>query len=242
MLLFKLLILSHLIADFPLQFAIVYRAKLRSSAGHIFHALICLGSSALFGYPLLGRGYYWLFIIALAVAHLLIDAMKVKYLDCIAGPASLWIFLLDQALHIAAIATVLLTSLPASAGLAESALGELDHAGLITMSIFFIAGTFGGTYLLAAIKVTFFGAPAVEVASDGFSKYYGVIERGIIFLLIILGGFLFLLVPLVLAARLPVANRCAKKFKPRRFLLSPLDIAGSLLIACVSALAAIIAR
>jgi hypothetical protein len=241
MLLFKLLVLAHFVADFPLQSAAVYRMKLRSARGQLPHAAVCLAVCAIAGFPLLDTASYWAFITALAGCHLAIDLMKVKYLDHRAGGDNLWTFLLDQTLHLTATAAVLLTNLPSQAGPGWQWLEKLDGAGVVDVAIFFFAGVFGGVYLLNCIKKTLLGMPEGELARDAYSKYYGVAERALLFALIVAGKYWLGLVPLVVAFRLPAANRCAKKFQPRSFLLSLPDIAGNVAIACAAGIAALLA-
>ncbi|MCX6340072.1 MAG: DUF3307 domain-containing protein [Candidatus Aureabacteria bacterium] len=242
MLLFKLLILAHLVADFPLQSAHIYRLKRRYLAGQIPHALICLGTMALAGYPLIGSWSFWRFISVVAGAHLMVDYVKVAFLDRLGPRNDLGTFLLDQAMHIAVIAAVFMTPLPGLPELQGGIIQRLDRAGVITTSIFFLVATFSGVYLLDSAKRTLLHAPEYALMPDGFSKYYGVVERGILFALMV-GGYAYLaLVPAVMLIRLPVANHCAKKFKPEKFLLSPADIAGSFLIACASAVCAVLTR
>jgi hypothetical protein len=236
--LFRLLILAHLIADFPLQSAQIYRLKRRYLAGQVPHAFIYLGTMALAGYPLIGYGSYWCFISAVATAHLMVDYLKVMFLDHSGARNDLWTFLLDQAMHIAVIAAVFMTPLPGLPELQGSIIQRLDRAGVITTCIFFLVATFGGVYLLDSAKRTLLDAPECVLVSDGFSKYYGVIERGILFALMA-GGYVYCaLVPLVLAVRVPLANYCAKTFQPRPFLLARTDGAGNLLLAAICAAAA----
>ncbi len=242
MLLFRLLILAHLIADFPLQSAQIYRLKKRYLAGQIPHALIYLGTMALAGFPLARYSSFWCFILALAAFHLIVDYLKVALLDRLGSRNDLWTFLLDQAMHVAAIATVFMTPLPWMPGLRGSILQRLDSAGAITESIFFLVATFGGVYLLDSAKRTLLRSPQGAVSLDGFSKYYGVVERGVLFALMAGGHLYFALVPAVLLVRLPVANRCAKRFQIRQFLLSPADATGSFLIACAAAACAVLTR
>ncbi len=240
MLLFKLLILAHLIADFPLQSAAVYRAKRRSLPGLSIHILICLLTYIAVCYPLAGVGAFWVFAAAISAAHLLIDEFKLKALDRVAGPENLWAFLLDQALHVGTVATVFLTDLPGAPALDGSALAGLDRSGCITVAIFLLAGTYGGTYLLNSAKKTFFGMPAGEAYHNGFPKYYGILERTVIFALVLTGGWWLVLLPLVVVVRLPLANHFEKKFDPRRFLVSKIDAIGSLVIASAAALCALL--
>lgn len=240
MLLFKLLVLAHLVADFPLQSARVYRLKTTNLAGQLPHACIALAAMTLVCYPLAGEWSFWAFATAVAGLHLLIDAMKVDLGDRGTWGGSLWAFLLDQAMHVAMLATVFLTPLPETPGLQSSALGRLDADGAITPAIFFLIATFGGVYLLSAARRTLFDAGGTARSPEGFEKYYGIAERGALFLIMTAGGWALSLVPLVLLVRVPSANRAVKRFSPEPFLMSSRNAAGNLLLSAACAFAGIL--
>lgn len=242
MLLFKMLILAHLVADFPLQTDLIYRLKRRYLAGQLPHAIICFVTMALAGYPLAGHWSFWCFISLMAGVHLAVDYFKLTFVDRMGPRNDLWTFLLDQAIHVSAIATVFLTPLPRMPEMGDNMLASLDHAGAITTAIFFLVAAFGGVYLIDSARRTFSAASCDAGAPDVFSKYYGVVERGVLFALMSAGHWCFALVPVVLFVRLPMANHCAKKFQERRFLLSPADIVGSFLIAAAAAVCAVLTR
>ncbi|MEI6632670.1 MAG: DUF3307 domain-containing protein [Chlamydiota bacterium] len=240
MLLFKLLVLAHLVADFPLQSARVYRLKTTNLAGQLPHACIVLAAMALACYPLAGEWSFWAFATAVAGLHLLIDALKVDLGDRGTWGGSLWAFLLDQAMHVATLATVFLTPLPAAPGLQASALERLDVDGAITLAILFLTATFGGVYLLSAVRRTLFEAGGGARSPGGFEKYYGIAERGALFLIMTAGGWALCLVPLVLLVRVPAANRAVKRFSPEPFLMSSRNAAGNLLLSAACAFAGIL--
>ncbi|MCX6355694.1 MAG: DUF3307 domain-containing protein [Candidatus Aureabacteria bacterium] len=237
MLLFKLLILAHFIADFPLQSARIYRLKKMYLAGQLPHALIYLIVMVVVGYPLVGDAAYWLFIALLACTHLGIDIFKIQVLDRGGRGGGVGMFLLDQGLHLSAISLVFLTSLPGSSVIRGSILADLDAQGVLSASIAFIIVTFAGVYLLDSIRITF-SRSATEGTVNGFAKFYGMAERGAIFLLILGGGIFLALIPLVLILRLPAANYCGKRFRPQAFLMSLSNLAGNVLLSSLCALVA----
>lgn len=242
MLLFKLLVLAHLVADFPLQSARIYRLKTTNLAGQLPHACIVLAATILVCYPLAGDWSFWAFATAVAGLHLLVDALKVDLGERGSWGGSLWAFLLDQAVHVATLATVFLTQLPESPALRASALARLDQGGWITFAILFLVATFGGVYLLSAARRTLFEAGAGAKPPGGFEKYYGIAERGALFLIIMTAsGWALLLIPLVLLARVPIANRAVKRFRPEPFIMSSRNAAGNLLLAAACAFARVLA-
>ncbi|MEJ2744115.1 MAG: DUF3307 domain-containing protein [bacterium] len=177
MLLFKMFILVHLVADFPLQTAGIYRLKRRYLAGQLPHAIICFVTMAIAGYPLVGYWFFWCFIFLVACVHLVVDYFKLTFLDSLRPRNDLWTFLLDQAMHVLAIATVFLTPLPRLPEMGGSMLARLDQTGAITISIFFLVATFGGVYLLDSARRTLAGGSDGRCVPDAFAKYYGVAER-----------------------------------------------------------------
>ncbi|MDD5557050.1 MAG: DUF3307 domain-containing protein [bacterium] len=242
MLLFKLLLLAHFVADFPLQTDAVHRMKLRSVRGQLLHAGICLAAAAAAGWPLLRMPSYWAFIAALAACHMAADILKVRVLDRLAGPGNLWTFLLDQGLHVGAAAAVFATGLAAPALLDGGALGRLDGAGWIDAAVLFSAAVFGGGYLLDAARRTLRSTPEEALPGGRLERWYGIAERAAVFALVAAGGFWWLFVPAVVLIRLPAANRRAKRFEPRGTLLSRADAAGNVVIAAAAALCALLAR
>lgn len=242
MLLFKLLVLAHLLSDFPLQSARVYRLKTTNLAGQLPHACIALAAMAFVCYPLAGDWSFWAFATAVAGLHLLIDAMKVDLGERVTWGGSLWAFLADQAMHVATLAAVFLTPLPEAPVLKGSALARLDGEGYLTLAILFLVATFAGVYLLSAARRTLFEAKGGGEPPGAFEKYYGIAERGALFLLMTAGGWWApVLVPLVLLARIPAANRAEKRFAPEPFLMSRRNAAGNLLLAAACALAGVLA-
>jgi len=237
MLLFKLLILAHFIADFPLQSARVYRLKKMYLAGQVPHALIYLVVMVIVSYPLVGNAAYWLFIGFLACTHLGIDLFKIQILDRRGRGGGVGMFLLDQGLHLSAISLVFLTSLPGSSVIRGSALADLDAHGVLSAGIAFLIATFAGVYFLDSIRTTF-SRSATEGTVNGFAKFYGIAERGAIFLLILAGGIFLALIPLVLILRLPAANYCGKQFRSQPFLTSLADVVNNLALSTLCAIVA----
>lgn len=91
------LLLAHYIADFPLQTNQVYVLKTKGLKGGIIHSSIVALTSAIFLLPVLPK--IWPYIILLGFIHWIEDEIRViigrKYnLD------NLWLFILDQILHI----------------------------------------------------------------------------------------------------------------------------------------------
>ena len=102
MTLLALLILAHLLADYPLQIGALFRLRLRSVWGDIIHGLVFGVVATLLLWPpppLLAVG-----IAILTFIHIVIDRYKMWLVNV--GADNVWIFLADQALHLAALVAV----------------------------------------------------------------------------------------------------------------------------------------
>jgi hypothetical protein len=236
-LLFKFLFLAHLIADFPLQFGRLYKYKKESLKGQCAHAGACLLIMLGAGYPLLAYYPYWLVACFIAAAHLVIDYFKMNVLDRVARKHNTFIFLFDQALHAASICVVFATGLESTAVLRDSYIANLNSSGALDVTIMFLIATFFAAYLFCAADTTFLRR------QDGngyplFMKWYGITERGLLFFVMFAGGLCLLLLPLIIAARIPIANHYAKQFKYIRFLNNPYNIAVNVSTAMMCAVTA----
>lgn len=141
------LVLAHLIADFILQpYALVVLK--RRPVGLAIHSFVHALVTAVIAAPFLPR--WWIVLPASAVVHYLIDRWKVSSRQT-TGLPSLGLFLADQALHLAALAVVVLI-----AGLPLGDRVAYGSDGLITVMYFavpYVAATFAGAILIYQIAV-----------------------------------------------------------------------------------------
>lgn len=93
---FFILLLAHLLADFPLQTNRIFRLKVTSTAGLALHVLIHMMMVAML---LQAPAQHLNLLLALGVAHFLTDWIKVRFPVEPQWPG----FLLDQLAHLAAI-------------------------------------------------------------------------------------------------------------------------------------------
>ncbi|MCX6357967.1 MAG: DUF3307 domain-containing protein [Candidatus Aureabacteria bacterium] len=236
MLCIKVLLFAHLLADFPLQFGHIYRLKKRYLAGQLPHAIIYFMVMVAAGFPLLAQGRYWICAGALALSHLAIDLFKVRVLDPRSRGRELWNFLADQALHLVAIAIACRALRPLSLLVRDSLWGAVAGNGALSTAVFFCIATFAGTYLLDAARATF--GRGGGSAADPVTRQHGLLERALFFIFMVAGGWWMALVPLVIAARVPLANHLTKQFRERGSLLSRGDLIGNLGLAAACAIAA----
>lgn len=165
------LLLAHVLADFVFQSNWMVANKHRLT-GLLAHGAVVLGTLVLcLGTPAPALVY-------LAALHLAIDLAKTG-----AGRRGLWPFALDQAAH--------LTSLAALAGLEPDLFarglwaGIAPLPGLMALAAGFIAATRAGGYVIAMVM-----QPWESEAPEGLpggGRLIGLLERAMIFLLILTG-------------------------------------------------------
>jgi hypothetical protein len=181
MLIFLKLCLAHLIADFILQFDELFQLKLRSVLGHILHAFFHALVMLLLLFPYLGDPFIWCFITAVAVIHFYQDRLKYRY----AGNKKhfFWIFVVDQAVHILFLSSILL--FPASKVVlgfpALPALNPLYTDPFWTLcAVAFLTATFAGNFLFYAFSVSYYKNPRKDHFITTFEIVHGLMERTII--------------------------------------------------------------
>jgi hypothetical protein len=207
MFLFLRLLLGHFLGDFPFQFNSIFKLKLKGFFGIIPHVLIILACCIALSWPYLTEPSLWLFILFIGITHLIQDWVKIKYgsIKC-----SFWPYVADQIFHAATIAVVLLTplkNLPAPGG--DNFLVRLyNNDQLVKYLIAVIAATYNGYFMIRCFKDSFIG----RANCNAFEKWYGIAERAMIVSCFALGGFWFLLLPVILFLRPPVFSLAAKRF------------------------------
>lgn len=100
MTLFLTLLLSHLVADFPLQFDSIIRMKNKGQLGLILHSLIHVSVAAILLHDPLAQ---WPILVALGLIHWLIDWTKLSF----GRGCSVKGFVVDQAAHVVSIIAIL---------------------------------------------------------------------------------------------------------------------------------------
>lgn len=94
----QLLILAHIVGDFPLQTDAIYRVKQKSFGGMILHVAVCTIVNIIFLFPFLLSYATWLAILFLALFHFTLDRMKIL-LTIFKAKDGLGYFLIDQFIH-----------------------------------------------------------------------------------------------------------------------------------------------
>ena len=194
------LLLAHFIGDFVLQTNRIYAQKFKGITGVIPHSFVVAISVLVFTWPYLGLLATWIFILFVFTTHLVQDWIKANYIKI---KGSFWIYILDQALHIAAMFAALFTPLK-NLKPPESSNNPLvllyNNNILMLYLIGIIIATYNGYYIISNFKKTFLSYRQ-EWDYSAFGKWYGIIERGGIVTLFFIGGHYVALLPLVIIAR-----------------------------------------
>jgi hypothetical protein len=191
------MLLAHFVADYVLQWDGLARWKSERLSGVIVHGGIVLAVTWLLSLPYTGR--WWPYALLIGLTHTLIDALRARA-GRVSSRTALGLFLLDQALHL----TIILVALSLSGYLA---LGQIVEAAArwaqdVRLVTFLVGYTF--ITMPAWIIVRFLVWGLVDSTEAGTfpstDKYIGILERGLITTLVIVGQFP--LIPLVAAPRL----------------------------------------
>ena len=195
MFLFYRLLLAHFIADFPLQFAKVYRMKVEPK-GALLHGSIFVSIAILLCFPFLNRALMWDFLILFGIIHSIQDWAKVEL--CLKYKVNnIGIFLLDQILHVGVLTTILLTPFANDVPTGNSVLMEIyRNDALILYGTGYVISAFGGSIIVIYLKRLFLGEETqINEILLPTEKYYGTTERILMTTLVILRGNYFILVP-----------------------------------------------
>lgn len=202
---FYQLLLAHLIADFPLQFNEIFKLKVKRKLGVLLHCAIFGVISALLLCPYVFYIWMWLVIIILIGSHFIIDYTRVVFTKK-TNIDNLWMFLLDQFLHIIVVWLISLwiPSLPSpSVELPETIQNVLNNKViLLTLSGFITAGFFSAIVIHYLKKMLVKGYTNQALST----KRYGIIERSLIMALILLPGLFFLFIPAVMVTRMAISR------------------------------------
>lgn len=99
---FYLLLLAHVLADFPLQTDAVFRLKQKTMMGVLLHAGIFTVVALIIFFPFLAQAAAWIAILVLTLLHIVIDRAKV-FLSLRKATDNFVYFAVDQVLHVISI-------------------------------------------------------------------------------------------------------------------------------------------
>lgn len=155
---FLAIYLAHLLTDFVFQTHRVVEQKRRGKpSAYFFHGLThYLSAVILVSFFLAGSGLWLrthLVLLALSVAHLLIDFARIHFAQkALKGGAIVFVF--DQSLHLLTVAVaawVLAPGVPFSGVVALFARGRAVPSDLLFIPVIYVGVIFGGGYLIRAL-------------------------------------------------------------------------------------------
>jgi len=174
--------LAHMIADYPLQTDWVFKVRHAHRSGILVHILLQVLTTIILLSPYLLNLRTWLVIAGIFVTHLLIDQIRKN---------NIWVFLLDQVLHLG----VIIAATLAMRGVEPMSLpiwlaNFWFNNALIMILVGFLTASFVGTILILFIKVTWRPGFTVKQGLSSYEKTTGALERGLVFVLAILGWYI----------------------------------------------------
>lgn len=170
---FAALLFAHALADFPLQSDRMAATKRRPGVLLLHGAIVLVTAQAA-----LGRVDAWE-LLALAAAHIAIDAIKANLL-----PDRLWSFMVDQGAHLATILAVALVSPDLLSGGLWAGVDWVPAVFAALAGV--ILATQAGGHAIALL-VAPWGRPILAEGLPNGGRLIGLLERGIIILLIFAG-------------------------------------------------------
>ena len=209
MFLFLRCLLAHFIGDFRFQTNEIYRLKTLNIWGQFLHGQIVGLTILVLGWPYVGDVRFWIYAGCIALTHGAQDQLKVTHLNKLMG--AFWPFLIDQAIHVLLLATILLIPLgPPPSPSTHPLLQWYWNNDVVLVGIGLIASVFMGIYLLEAFRLSYYTEQKRFPAStirDRLNVNYGMVERGAITATLAFCPFgivvaPFLLLPRLLAKRL----------------------------------------
>lgn len=208
MFLFHRLLLAHLFADFPLQTKRVFERKIRGKFGIFIHSAIFAATSAVLCFPYLNSIWMWGAILYCGLTHYIIDKSKIA-LFFRYQTDNLFIFLLDQLLHVLVILSIShldifnLAQIEINYNILPwDVLNKAYNSNelIYCVSIFTIA-TYGGNILAPYLKKIFFQDQDVSLGI-GYA-YYNMSERAAVtFLTVLQSSYYLLVIPFLFILRI----------------------------------------
>ncbi|MBN1583317.1 MAG: DUF3307 domain-containing protein [Anaerolineae bacterium] len=217
---------AHLLGDYVFQTDRIAMWKSRSIWGVLVHGGIVTAFTLLCALPFALD--WWPYALLLGTIHTLIDVARTKAGKTDAA-TTLFLFLLDQALHVLAIVLVVSWSGWLARRPVESALGTwLQEGNRLFFAIGYVLLSMPAWVLIHfVVKGT--GAESKSLPGRPGERYVGMLERGLIATFVMLGQFL--LVPLVVAPRLALDGANAQIDDERIGYLGELLVSVSLAVA-----------
>lgn len=184
------LVLASLLADFLFQPSSLVVWKQKRFSGLLAHIVIVFISSFLAGIGHWSESFLYL-TLAISVAHLVIDWLKIQFSRTVTtGPWSLTAFILDQAMHIAAIAILVVwfdyLSLSTLRVLSMDPTVEVRYLALASV---YIMSVLGGSVVVKHVVQPFQEDVKGRPGLLGAGAIIGVLERFLLMSLVAANQF-----------------------------------------------------
>lgn len=219
---FWLLLLVHIIADFPLQTDFVFQLKQKKKWGVVLHGLIHFGLGAMILLPYWKSPDLWFGLLIISVSHVLIDKYKLN-LGVSRSVMSFFFFWLDQLTHILVlvfVANFILINVKETVFFSfYKDFFSNTKLHIFLCAIFFVV--FGSTFFIYYGRLIWENIyPSNGKLSVSFptfrSRLVGYAERSCSILLIIIGGNFVFFVPGIYLARILY---CWNRTQDRRYIV-----------------------
>ncbi|MFB3897254.1 MAG: DUF3307 domain-containing protein [bacterium] len=201
MFIFYRLLLAHLLAEFPLQFDLIYRLKVTRKTGIWLHSFIFFAVAVLLLIPWWSVPRFWLFMILLLLSHYILDRLKI-ILHRRYQVDNLGIFLLDQIAHIGFMSLVFFVGLDEKLRLRlpiKSYVVSVIYQDnqIILIIIGYLFATFGSSFLVYYLEKMLFSTRNDKGFLTTTEKYYTIFGGILITSLVWIKGYYYLLIPMV---------------------------------------------
>ncbi|MCX7919213.1 MAG: DUF3307 domain-containing protein [bacterium] len=195
------LLLAHLIAEFPLQFDVIYRLKIMKTTGIWLHSFIFFLVATVLLIPWWSEWQFWVFLFFLFISHYVLDKFKIN-LSRKYQVDNLGIFVGDQLAHIGLLSLVLLIDLDETFRLnLPPSLNSISFLyqdnQIVLILIGYLFASFGGAFLVYYLEKMFFPSRNERGFLTTAEKYYTIFGGLLITTFAWLKGYFFLIIPLV---------------------------------------------
>lgn len=209
--LFWLLLLAHLVGDFPLQTDRVFYFKKKYKGGLWVHVGIWSICTIILTIPYFKYPLYWLILLGLIISHYIYDFSKIKLTE-IGVPDNLLVFLLDQILHLSTAFAATLFFYYLYPQVDDTTFGiwsRLDYIQPLCGFIFIIFAITPVNYFIINDYYSYFKRlkrPHWQFPS-GIERKWGYIERGLISIGIFFQSWWLILIPVGILTRFILGNK-----------------------------------
>ena len=210
--LFWLLVLAHLVGDFPLQTDTIFYYKNKYKWGILLHVTICAVMNIVFTVPFLNYPSFWLVLFILFISHIIYDSGKI-WMTRVVLEDNISLFLFDQFLHFITIWLVTILFLGTHTTLhIDYAMPFYSNRTLIIQLSGFIFAIFALAPLIFYVQLFINSRMQKEkrknlVFPEFRQRIPGYVERFFLVLFAFLGGWYWLGILVILGIRVLIQGK-----------------------------------